>query len=393
MCDVHPAIRLKPREGRRLRAGAPWVFSNEIVMDEAARALLPGSIVDLKGDDGKPLGTAYFNPRSLIAARLMDAGSGKTIDASFFIQLLKSALDLRAALYAKPFYRLVHAEGDFLPGLTIDRFGDTVVVQTATAGMEKLEAPIIDALDAVLAPSTVVFRNDVPARVLEGLASCVRTVRGDSGRILIEEADTRYFVEPATGQKTGWYYDQRDNRRFAASIAAGKSVLDAYCYSGGFALAAAHAGAAEVVGLDSSATALQLAEHSAAANRLSAKFIRCDVMEELERLGSDPGQFDIVLADPPPFVRARKDLEAGARAYRKLARLAANLVTPRGFLMLASCSHNMPADRFLAECGLGIARAGRRARLVRQAGAGPDHPIHPMLPETAYLKTLFFALD
>lgn len=391
--NAHPVIRLKPRQGRRLRAGAPWAFSNEVVMDDDAKAAAPGSIVNLVGDDGRRFGTAYFNPRSLIAARLVDFESDKVVDAEFFVGRLERARDLREVLYPKPFYRLVHAEGDFLPGVVIDRFGDTLVVQIATAGMERLLDPLIEALELVLAPSSIILRNDVSARTLEGLESYVRTVRGEAGRLMVEEGGVQYFVEPASGQKTGWYYDQHDSRRFAASLANGRSVLDAYCYTGGFALAAARRGAREAVGLDSSGSALALAEQSAAANGLAAQFVRCDVVEELERLGSRNEQFGCVLADPPPFVRARKDLEAGAKAYRKLARLAAKLVSPGGFLMLASCSHNMPSDRFLLECWLGIARAGRSARLIRHAGAGPDHPIHPMLPESAYLKTLFFELE
>ncbi|MGH8323556.1 MAG: class I SAM-dependent methyltransferase, partial [Steroidobacteraceae bacterium] len=194
-------------------------------------------------------------------------------------------------------------------------------------------------------------------------------------------------------QKTGWYYDQRDNRAFMAALAKGKSVLDAYSYTGGFGIAAAKAGAKETICLDSSAPALALAEESAAANSVSIRAVKADVFEELERLAGAKETFDIVIADPPPFVRARKDLEPGAKAYRKLARMAAAVTAPNGFLLLASCSHNIPTDRFASECAAGIARTGRRATLIRQAGAGPDHPVHPMLPETAYLKALVYALD
>ncbi len=390
---AHPLIRLKPREGRRVRAGAPWVFSNEIVMDAAAKALPAGAVVNVAGDDGRPFGTFYFNSKSLIAARQLDRGSSAVVDADFLAARLKRALAVRDAVYDRPFYRLVHAEGDELPGLAIDRFGEAFVVQTATAGMEALLEPLVAALERVLAPESIILRNDVPARSLEGLDPYVRTAKGEAARLAVEENGVRYFADPAAGQKTGWYYDQRDNRAFAAALAKNRTVLDAYCYSGGFALAAAKAGAKESVGLDSSAPALELAEQSAAANRLSAKLVKCDVIEELERLGGADERFDLVIADPPPFVRARKDLEVGAKAYRRLARAAAHVVAPGGFLMLASCSHNIPAERFALECALGIARAGRTARLIRQSGAGPDHPVHPMLPESAYLKFLAFALD
>jgi 23S rRNA (cytosine1962-C5)-methyltransferase len=385
-------IRLKPREGRRLRAGAPWAFANEIVLDAAAKALPPGALVNIEGDDGRKFGTGYFNIKSLIAARLLDAAPDAMIGESFFIARLARALSLREAIYARPFYRLVHAEGDFLPGLTIDRFGDCLVVQITTAGMEAQLAHLLAALDAVLSPAAIILRNDAPARALEGLESYVRAAKGEMpSRIAVEENGIRYFADPKGGQKTGWYYDQRGNRAFMAALAKDKTVLDAYCYTGGFALLAAKAGAKEIVGLDSSAPALALAEDAARTNGVSAKFVKCDVFEELERLSSE--RFDIVIADPPPFVRSKKDLEPGAKAYRKLARMAAQVTAPGGYLMLASCSHNMPAERFASECAIGIQRAGRNASLIRQAGAGPDHPIHPMLPETAYLKALAYRLD
>ena len=392
---AHPTIRLKPKEGRRLRAGAPWAFSNEVEMSNATKALKPGAIVNVVGDDGHPLGSGYFNPNSLIAIRLLDAQPDVKFNTAFFEKKLARARDLRDALYGKPYYRLVHAEGDYLPGVTIDRFGDACVVQVTTAGMEGLLEPLLGALDKVISPSDVILRADTPSRALEGLESYVRAAIGEASRIAVEENGIRYFADLGSGQKTGWYYDQRDNRAFMASLAKGQSVLDAYCYTGGFALAAAKGGAREVVALDSSAPALALAEESAAANGVSSacKFVKADVFEEFERLGNAKEVFDIVIADPPPFVKSRKDLEPGAKAYRKLARMAAKLVAPNGLLLLASCSHNIAPDRFAQECAMGIQRADRRARLIRQAGAGADHPVHPMLPESAYLKALVYALD
>jgi 23S rRNA (cytosine1962-C5)-methyltransferase len=387
------AIRLKPREGRRLRLGGPWAYSNEIEMSNATKALAPGTIVDVLGDDGHELGTGYFNLSSLIAVRMLDGAKGTAIDRAFFAARLKHALRLRQAIYPEPFYRLVNAEGDGLPGLTIDRFGDTCVVQITTAGMEALLETLLAALDDVLAPKNVILRADTPSRALEGLASYVRAAKGDVARVVVEENGTRYFADLADGQKTGWYYDQRDNRAFMASLASGKSVLDAYCYAGGFALAAAQAGASEVVGLDSSQPALALAEDAARANSVACKFVKADVFEELDRLATAKETFDIVIADPPPFVKSRKDLEPGSKAYRKLARLGARVTAPGGFLLVASCSHNIPLERFQTECTLGISRTGRRCSLIRSAGAGPDHPVHPLLPESAYLKALVFALD
>jgi 23S rRNA (cytosine1962-C5)-methyltransferase len=381
-------LRVKPREGKRARAGAPWLFSNEI---EMAKTLPPGTVVSVLGDDGRPFGTGFFNPKSLIAVRLLDASPDTAIDEDFFAAKFARALKLRETLYDAPYYRLIHAEGDGLPGLAVDRFGDTVSVQITAAGMEVLRDTVLAALKRVVAPERIILRADAPARALEGLDSYVES--GGSGRITIHENGVVYFADAAAGQKTGWYYDQRDNRAFIASLANGKSVLDAYSYTGGFALAAAKAGAREAVGLESSAPAVALAEEAASAAHLAAKFVKSDVFEELERLGAANETFDMVIADPPPFVKSKKDLEPGAKAYRKLARLAAAVTAPEGILCVASCSHNIAMDRFALECAAGIARAGRRARLIRASGAGPDHPIHPMLPESAYLKALVYALD
>ena len=392
----HPTIRLKAREGRRALAGAPWVFSNEIVLDARAKMLPPGSLVNVQTNDGRGLGTGYFNPKSLIAVRILDSAPDAEIGDAFFASHFARALGRRSVFYPEHYYRLVHAEGDGLPGLTIDRFDETCVVQVTTAGMEALTEPMLDALKEVVAPKHVMLRNDTRSRILEGLEQYVRAARGEMpSRIALTENGLRYFANPISGQKTGWYFDQRDNRTFMAQVARGRTALDCYCHTGGFALLAAKAGAKEVVGIDSSGPALALAEESATANSVGSacKFVKADVFEELERLAGAGETFDIVIADPPPFVKARKDLEAGARAYRKLARLAASLTAANGYLLLASCSHNMPRERFELECAIGIARTGRRAALIRDAGASPDHPVHPMLPETAYLKALVYALD
>jgi 23S rRNA (cytosine1962-C5)-methyltransferase len=380
-------------KGRRARSGSPWIFSNEIRMDAAAKGVAPGAIVNVRGEDGRGFGTGYFNPKSLIAVRLLAEECDTVIGQEFFAERLARALKLRDSLYVKPFYRLVHAEGDHLPGLVIDRFGDTLTVQIGTAGMEKQRGSILAALDQLLSPTTVILRCDAPSRALEGLDSYVETVKGKGHRIAVEENGARYIADLTEGQKTGWYYDQRDNRAFIAQFAKSKSVLDAYSYTGGFGILAAAAGARETVCLDSSAPALALAEESARANNVKIKAVKADVFEELERLIAAGEKFDVVLADPPPFVKSKRDLEPGAKAYRKLARLAAQVTAPDGVLMLASCSHNIPPDRFAAECAQGLLRAGRRARLIRQAGAGPDHPVHPLLPESAYLKALVYALD
>jgi 23S rRNA (cytosine1962-C5)-methyltransferase len=393
---AHPTIRLKAREGRRVLAGAPWIFSNEIEMAARTKALAPGTLVNVVRSDGRDLGTGYFNPKSLIAVRLLDPVPDAEIGDAFFASHFARALARRAALFGEHYYRLVHAEGDGLPGLTVDRFGEVCVVQVTTAGMEALIEPMLGALDEVVAPKQVILRNDTPSRTLEGLETYVRAARGEMPeRISVRENGVTYFADAASGQKTGWYYDHRDNRAFMASLAKGRSFLDCYSYTGGFAILAARHGAGTVTAIDSSAPGLALAKEAAALNDVAGRmhFIKAEIFEELERLSAAGKTFDVLIADPPPFVKSRKDVEAGARAYRKLARLAASVTAANGYLLLASCSHNMPHDRFLQECAIGIARAGRKAVLIRDAGAGPDHPVHPMLPETAYLKTLVYALD
>ena len=380
-------------KGRRARAGSPWIFSNEIRMDEAAKAITPGSVVNVRGEDGRAFGTGYFNPKSLIAIRLFSDDCDVAIDRDFFTARLKRALALRESIYDRPFYRLVHAEGDGLPGLVIDRFDDTLTVQVGTAGMERQIDALIQSLEIVLKPKTIMLRNDAPSRGLEGLESYIKTAKGTGHRIAVEENGTRYIADLAEGQKTGWYYDQRDNRAFIAGFAKGKTVLDAYSYTGGFGILAAKSGAKEVVCLDSSAPALAIAEESARSNGVTIQAVKADVFEELERLKAAGETFDIVLTDPPPFVKSKKDLEPGAKAYRKLARLAADVTAPGGLMMIASCSHNIPPERFAQECAQGLLRAGRRAALIRQSGAGPDHPVHPLLPESAYLKALTYELD
>lgn len=382
-----------PKGRARARAGSPWIFSNEIRMDEAAKSIAPGAVVNVRGEDGRAFGTGYFNPKSLIAIRLWSDDCDLVIDRDFFAARLKRALALRQAIYDKPFYRLVHAEGDALPGLVIDRFDDTLSVQIGTAGMERQTETLLQALEAVVKPKTVILRNDAPSRALEGLDSQVKTVKGEGRRIAVEENGARYFADLAEGQKTGWYYDQRDNRAFIAGLAKGKTVLDAYSYTGGFGILAAKAGAKEVVCLDSSAPALAIAEESARANGVTIQAVKADVFEELERLKAAGERFDIVVADPPPFVKSKKDLEPGAKAYRKLTRLAADVTASGGVMMIASCSHNIPPERFAQECAQGLLRAHRQAAMIRQSGAGPDHPVHPLLPESAYLKAIAYALD
>ncbi len=365
-------------------------------MDAAAKALAPGTIVTLAAAEGPPFATAAFNPHPLISARVLSLDPGETIDSAFLARRIEAALDLRERFYGLPFYRLVHSEADGLPGLIVDRFGDHLVIQVNSAAMEMLWPILWEVLERLLKPRVAILRNDSAARAQEGLKEETRIIKGDvTGPVELVENETRFLADLLTGQKTGWFFDQRENRRAVATLAKGRRVLDLYSYCGGFALAAARAGAREVVAVDRSAPALALAEAAARLNGMAAvcRFVRAEVFAEMARLDEAGERFDIVVADPPAFVKSKKDLGAGVKGYRKMTRLAAKLVAPRGLLFVASCSHNVELAMFADQIRRGISDAGRQGRILSTTGAGPDHPVHPFLPESAYLKAQLLQLD
>jgi 23S rRNA (cytosine1962-C5)-methyltransferase len=393
---TRPVVTLGPNKQKRAERGHPWIYSNEVVLDAAAKALPPGSLVTVMTGEGRRLGVASFNAHPLVSLRVFDRDPGRQIDASFFAARIKRALDIRTRLFAEPYYRLVHAEADGLPGLIIDRYGAALVCQLNTAGMVLLEAALLQALEQVLKPEVVVFRNDSPARELEGLTSETRIVKGVvDGPFPVRENGCDFLADLSDGQKTGWFFDQRVNRAFIAGLAKGASVLDAYCFTGGFGVLAAMRGAAEVTLLDSSQPALTLALETARRNGVAdrVKPLRGEAFEELEKLGAAKERFDIVILDPPAFVKSKKDVGVGSRGYRKMARLGAALVGRGGYLLAASCSHNMSLDLFGEAVRQGLQDAGRTARLLHTGFAGPDHPVHPSLPESAYLKAQVLAVD
>ncbi|HVA14813.1 MAG TPA: class I SAM-dependent rRNA methyltransferase [Stellaceae bacterium] len=391
-----PTIRLLPGHDKRAAFGHPWVYSNEIAMDVAAKALTPGSLVALATASGKALGVATFNPHTLVAARILQRDPAARIDRDFFAARLERALALRHRLYPEPYYRLIHAEADGLPGIVLDRFGDVLSCQINTAGMALLQEEFLAACHAVLAPRAIVLRNDTAARVLEGLAGEDRVAFGEiAPPVEIVENGARFAIDPLGGQKTGWFYDQRENRRLASRFAAGARVLDLYCFGGGFGILAALSGADQVLAVDRSEAALALAATSAALNGVAARcrFARGDAFDELERLHGQGERFDLVIADPPAFARAKKDLGPALRGYRKLARMSAALVAKGGALLVASCSHQVETDAFAEAVSRGLADAQREGRIVASTGAAPDHPVHPLLPESAYLKAQMLVLD
>ncbi|MGF1609971.1 MAG: class I SAM-dependent rRNA methyltransferase [Kiloniellales bacterium] len=391
-----PVVRLRPGGHRRLLHGHPWVYSNEVEMDAGARTLPPGIVARLESSDGERLGTALFNRLPLIAARLLTRDAKATIDAAFLRGRLARALAIRDKLLPLPYYRLGHAEADGLPGLIIDRFGDALVLQLNCAGMDRLLPQLIESLEALLAPRVIVLRSDSVARQMEGLEPRAGLVKGSlEGPIEVIENGARYLADLGEGQKTGWFYDQRDNRAWLAPFAKGARVLEGYCYSGGFTMQAALAGASEVLAIDRSRPALDLAEQAAALNGVAerCRFLKGEVFTELQRLAKAGERFGLVIVDPPAFVKSKKDLRQGAKGYRKLARLAALVTAPEGTLFIASCSHHVDALLFGEQVKRGLVDPGRSGRILRSAGAAPDHPVHPALPESAYLKAQVLALN
>ncbi|MEZ5932649.1 MAG: class I SAM-dependent rRNA methyltransferase [Alphaproteobacteria bacterium] len=393
---AYPKLSLLAGQDRRLRAGHPWIYSNELKMDDAAKAVEPGTPVRVIDAAGKAMAVAQFNPHSLIAARVLSRNQQATIDADFIERRLRRALGLRDRLYAHPYYRLVHAEADGLPGLVIDRFGEALVIQANSAGMDRLTPVLLEAIDRVLEPDLIILKNDSSARRREGLELGVEVVRGKAdGALELLENGLSFFADPIEGQKTGWYFDQRDNRAFAARLARDERVLDLFSYGGGFGVTALKSGAKEALAIDRSEGALALAAMAAERNGVAANLtcVREEGFAALDRLASEKQRFGLVVADPPSFVKSKRELKSGLRGYRKLTRAAAPLVREEGCLVIASCSHNVPLDLFRDEVRKGLSDAGRGGRLLLQSGASADHPSHPMLSESAYLKCLVYMLD
>lgn len=395
--DRLPTVRLRPgAEARAIRHGFPWVYADELVADRRTRALAPGTFAVLEDGERRPLGLVTVNPKSKIIARMLDRDPGAVIGPDWLAARLGRALALRERLYEAPFYRLVHAEADGLPGVIIDRFGAVAAVQPNAAWAEAQLEALVGALQAVTGVETVVKNGSGRARALEGLPEEVRVVAGRiEGQVPVCMNGATYLADVTGGQKTGLFFDQRDNQRFAQRLAKGARVLDVFSHVGGFALAALAGGAASALAVDSSAAALALAARGAEVSGFADRFAtrQGDAFAVMEALAAEGASFDLVICDPPAFAPSKPALEAGLRAYERVAKLAAPLVAPGGFLGLCSCSHAADLMQFRNASARGIGRAGRRGQLLHTGFAGPDHPMLPQLAESAYLKALFFRLD
>ena len=385
-----PELRLKPHEERRLRAGHLWVYSNEVdIVKTPLAGVAPGTLCRLVDSRNKPLGLAYVNPHTLLAARLLTSKADAVIDGAWFARRIQSARVLRERLYAQPYYRLVYGESDGLPGLVIDRYGEVCVVQIATAGMEKFKLDIVEGLKRALAPAGILFRNDVGMRETEGLPASIEEVGDVPDTVTIEEAGVRFEIPIKTGQKTGWFYDQRSNRDALARYAPGKTVLDVFSYLGGWSLRALKAGATSALAIDSSASALEGAARNAALNGLQLETIKGQALDTLRELRTQPRRFDVVIVDPPALIKRKKDLETGSAHYGALNKTAIELLAPEGILVSCSCSHHLDADALQRILLRESRSAGRRLQILEQGAQGPDHPVHPAIPETRYLKAFF----
>ncbi|RYG90842.1 class I SAM-dependent rRNA methyltransferase [Loktanella sp. IMCC34160] len=393
----YPTIRLMPKaDARAIRHGFPWVYANELMTDRRTRALAPGSVAVLESADRQPMGLVAVTPESKIIARMLDRDPQAVIDEDWFAARIARALAHRDRIYDAPFYRLVHAEADGLPGVIIDRFGDVAVVQPNAAWADARADLLVAALARVAGVTTVVLNGTGRARALEGLPEETRVALGTApdAPIPVPMNGATYMADVMGGQKTGLFFDQRPNHAFAASLSRGARVLDVFSHVGGFSLAALANGADSALAVDGSAPALDLAAQGAAASGVADRFQtrQGDAFDTLTALADEGQTFDVVICDPPAFAPSKKALEAGLRAYERVAKLAAPLVAEGGYLGLCSCSHAADLTKFRNASARGIGKAGRRGTIVHTGFAGPDHPLLPQLAESGYLKAVFFRL-
>ena len=394
---TRPVVRLMPKaNARAIRHGFPWVYANELVTDRRTKALAPGALAVLQDELRQPLGLVSVNPNSKIIVRVLDTDPDAQLDHTWFVAKIARALKLREQLFDAPFYRLIHAEADGLPGVVIDRFGDTCVIQPNAAWADTHLPMLAAAVAEVTGISNILKNAAGRTRALEGLDDESGVVIGSApeGPIPVTMNGATYMADLIGGQKTGLFFDQRPNHEFVSHLSNGARVLDVFSHVGGFGLAALAGGAASAMAVDGSAPALELATQGAVAAGFGDKFStrKGDAFDVLTSLRAEGAKFDLIICDPPAFAPSRQAVEAGLRAYERIARLAAPLVAEDGILGLCSCSHAADLAQFRAASVRGIGRGGRRASLIHTGFAGADHPLLPQLSESGYLKALFFRL-
>jgi 23S rRNA (cytosine1962-C5)-methyltransferase len=389
-----PVLRLKRNEDRRLHAGHLWIFSNEI---DTSQTPLPkfqaGELVRVLAHNDRALGLAYVNPKSLIAARLLE--TWKVPDTKWLAARIAAAMTLRDRLYPAPYYRLVYGESDGLPGLVIDRYGTRCVAQIGTAGMERLKPQILEALSEVLKCDALLFKNDSAAREMEGLPGYVEVAKGSFDKPALVIEDGLEFQAPLLeGQKTGWFFDQAANRRALLKYLPQRArVLDVFSYVGAWGVRAAHHGAREVTCVDSSAAALTLAAANAERNGVKLAIHKGDAFDVLEELAGQGARFDMVIVDPPAFAKRKKDSPKALAAYRRLNQLAIQVIADEGILVSCSCSYHVSAEELRDAIAKAARGADKHLQILELGSQGPDHPVHPAIPETRYLKAYFCRIN
>jgi len=389
-------LYLNKQADRRLKKGHLWIYSNEVDTHRSPlKAMQPGDVASVYSTGGQCLGSAMINPQTLICGRLFSLAEHAIPDEAFFVQRLDYALALRERCFTAPYYRLVYGDADLLPGVVIDRYGDVFVVQLSTAGMDRARDALLAALNSLFSPVGIILRNNHSGRDLEDLPDEVETFGSIPELLALVENDTRFEVPALTGQKTGWFYDHRPNRALVRQLVRDKRVLDVFSYIGGWGIQAATAGASEVVCVDSSPAAMDGVGHNAEINGVIDRVsgMRGKAVEAMKELVAAGERFDMVILDPPAFIRKRKDQKAGEAAYRHINELAIRLLQPGGILVSASCSMPLTDDMLTAIVYGAVHKQGRQARLFHVGGQGMDHPVHPMIPETRYIKAQFFRVD
>jgi 23S rRNA (cytosine1962-C5)-methyltransferase len=387
--ELLPELILKSQCDRRIKRGHIWVYSNEVAT--SLKDFSAGQQAVVKTHQGKALGIATLSPNGLICGRLISRDIEHPLSKSLLVHRVKQALGLREACYSKPFYRLVYGDSDLLPGLIVDRFGDYLVVQTSTAAMDQHLGDITEALQQCLKPKGILIRNDHSARHHENLPEHVEVI-GDVPEVVeLEENGVKFVAPIVEGQKTGWFYDHRDSRALLQKLAPGKRVLDVFSYVGGWGVQAAAAGASEVICVDSSAQALEFVGENAQLNGVEDKMqgMQGKALDVMKHLLASGEQFDIVVLDPPAFIKRKKDQKAGEAAYRHINELGMRLLGKDGILVSASCSMHLGKDT-LVDIIRGAGRhLDRHTQILHQGGQGADHPVHPAIVETDYLKAFF----
>ncbi|MCK5875237.1 MAG: class I SAM-dependent rRNA methyltransferase [Alcanivoracaceae bacterium] len=388
-----PVLRLKRGEERRLRSGHLWVYSNEV--DTAAtplKTLTPGGEVVVEDSRGKPLGRAYANPHSLICARLFARDPNQSLDRAFLEKRIAEAVNLREMLFEGGCYRAVFGDGDGLSGLVIDRFNDTFVIQSGTAGMDAVLDDIAAALDHLYQPKNIVVKSESAVREQEGLGSMVQALKGElPAEVLLSENGVDYYAPLEEGQKTGWFYDHRAARRRILPLVAGARVLDVFSYCGAWGVLAAARGASSVTCVDSSARAIEFVQRNAELNGVAERMttLAMEANAAMKELILQGQRFDVVIIDPPAFIKRKKDFKNGLAGYHAINELAMRLVEPGGILVSASCSMHLTRDQLMDVVRSSGRHIDRFVQVFATEGQAEDHPIHPAIPETEYLKSIF----